>query len=243
MPETQSLSLSPTSFLSFTAHSGLSCSYDRESSAHVASASGSLSVCLWAQGRTRARWIREFACNSTFKHQDRSRLLNKRLSEHTHSHTYTHTLTHRWYLGEKRSWASLAGIFAGKILLCHVCVMRVWTGLDMRPHRLTLLLCFGFALCLCLAVAQPSSSDQRSAVARGGSERIKVLFTPTICRLRCTQGRCTNYCERGNVTTIYNSEQGGQTPPGSGFRVCEYMHKHTPALVASCKITEKNNTF
>uniref|UniRef100_A0A8C2KFT3 Latent-transforming growth factor beta-binding protein 1 n=1 Tax=Cyprinus carpio TaxID=7962 RepID=A0A8C2KFT3_CYPCA len=52
-------------------------------------------------------------------------------------------------------------------------------------------------------------------------KRIKVLFTPTICRLRCTQGRCTNYCERGNVTTIYNSEdrQAGQTPPGSGFRV------------------------
>ncbi|XP_016300403.1 latent-transforming growth factor beta-binding protein 4-like [Sinocyclocheilus anshuiensis] len=87
-------------------------------------------------------------------------------------------------------------------------------GLAMRPHRLTLLLCFGFALCLCLAVAQ-----QRSAVVRRGSERIKVLFTPTICRLRCTQGRCTNYCERGNVTTIYNSEQAGQTPPGSGFRV------------------------
>uniref|UniRef100_A0A672LVL3 Latent-transforming growth factor beta-binding protein 1 n=1 Tax=Sinocyclocheilus grahami TaxID=75366 RepID=A0A672LVL3_SINGR len=59
----------------------------------------------------------------------------------------------------------------------------------------------------------------RSAVVRGGSERIKVLFTPTICRLRCTQGRCTNYCERGNVTTLYNSEQAGQTPPGSGFRV------------------------
>uniref|UniRef100_A0A673JVT8 Latent-transforming growth factor beta-binding protein 4-like n=1 Tax=Sinocyclocheilus rhinocerous TaxID=307959 RepID=A0A673JVT8_9TELE len=64
-----------------------------------------------------------------------------------------------------------------------------------------------------------SVAQQRSAIVRGGSERIKVLFTPTICRLRCTQGRCTNYCERGNVTTIYNSEQAGQTPPGSGFRV------------------------
>uniref|UniRef100_A0A671QWH7 Latent-transforming growth factor beta-binding protein 1 n=1 Tax=Sinocyclocheilus anshuiensis TaxID=1608454 RepID=A0A671QWH7_9TELE len=64
-----------------------------------------------------------------------------------------------------------------------------------------------------------SVAQQRSAVVRRGSERIKVLFTPTICRLRCTQGRCTNYCERGNVTTIYNSEQAGQTPPGSGFRV------------------------
>ncbi|XP_016107162.1 latent-transforming growth factor beta-binding protein 4-like [Sinocyclocheilus grahami] len=71
-----------------------------------------------------------------------------------------------------------------------------------------------FTLIYTAAVAQ-----QRSAVVRGGSERIKVLFTPTICRLRCTQGRCTNYCERGNVTTLYNSEQAGQTPPGSGFRV------------------------
>ncbi|KAL1256405.1 hypothetical protein QQF64_011950, partial [Cirrhinus molitorella] len=78
-----------------------------------------------------------------------------------------------------------------------------------------------FTLIYTAALAQPSSGQQqqRSAVIRGGSERIKVLFTPTICRLRCTQGRCTNYCERGNVTTIYNSEQGGQTPPGSGFRV------------------------
>ncbi|XP_073706971.1 latent-transforming growth factor beta-binding protein 4 isoform X2 [Garra rufa] len=93
-------------------------------------------------------------------------------------------------------------------------------GLAMHPHKLTVLLCFGFALCLYLAVAQfPSGQQQRSAVVRGGSERIKVLFTPTICRLRCTQGRCTNYCERGNVTTIYNNEQRGQTPPGSGFRV------------------------
>ncbi|XP_052008003.1 latent-transforming growth factor beta-binding protein 4-like [Xyrauchen texanus] len=88
----------------------------------------------------------------------------------------------------------------------------------MRLYRLTLLLCFGFALCFCLANAQPSSSQRSSGVIRGGTERIKVLFTPTICRMRCPQGRCTNYCERGNVTTIYNNEQGGETP-GSGFRV------------------------
>ncbi|XP_051512932.1 latent-transforming growth factor beta-binding protein 4-like isoform X3 [Myxocyprinus asiaticus] len=68
------------------------------------------------------------------------------------------------------------------------------------------------------ANAQPSSNQHSSGVIRRGTERIKVLFTPTICRLRCTQGRCTNYCERGNVTTIYNSELGGQMP-GSGFRV------------------------
>uniref|UniRef100_A0A8B9KSN7 Latent transforming growth factor beta binding protein 4 n=1 Tax=Astyanax mexicanus TaxID=7994 RepID=A0A8B9KSN7_ASTMX len=52
------------------------------------------------------------------------------------------------------------------------------------------------------------------------SERIKVLFTPTICRLRCTQNRCTNYCERGNITTVYNSEQqGAQGAPSPGFRL------------------------
>ncbi|XP_039503316.1 latent-transforming growth factor beta-binding protein 4 isoform X1 [Pimephales promelas] len=72
-----------------------------------------------------------------------------------------------------------------------------------------------YTLLYTAAVAQHSSSS----LAHGGPERIKVLFTPTVCRLRCAQGRCTNYCERGNITTIYNSEQGGQTPPGSGFRV------------------------
>ncbi|XP_052387440.1 latent-transforming growth factor beta-binding protein 4 isoform X5 [Carassius gibelio] len=79
-----------------------------------------------------------------------------------------------------------------------------------------------FTLIYVAAVAQLSSDQQqRSTIIRGGSERIKVLFTPTICKLRCTQGHCTNYCERGNVTTIYNSEdrQTGQTLPGSGFRV------------------------
>ncbi|XP_051580183.1 latent-transforming growth factor beta-binding protein 4-like isoform X2 [Myxocyprinus asiaticus] len=75
-----------------------------------------------------------------------------------------------------------------------------------------------YTLIYTAANAQPSSSQRSSGVIRGGTERIKVLFTPTICKLRCPQGRCTNFCERGNVTTIYNSEQGGETP-GSGFRV------------------------
>ncbi|XP_064159651.1 latent-transforming growth factor beta-binding protein 4 isoform X10 [Anguilla rostrata] len=53
-----------------------------------------------------------------------------------------------------------------------------------------------------------------------GAERIKVLFTPTVCKVRCTQDRCTNFCERGNVTTLYSSgEQGGPLVPGPGFRV------------------------
>ncbi|XP_060779562.1 latent-transforming growth factor beta-binding protein 4 isoform X4 [Neoarius graeffei] len=48
------------------------------------------------------------------------------------------------------------------------------------------------------------------------AERIKVLFTPTICRLRCSNGHCTNYCERGNITTLYSNEDATHT---SGFRV------------------------
>ncbi|XP_028817505.1 latent-transforming growth factor beta-binding protein 4 isoform X2 [Denticeps clupeoides] len=57
------------------------------------------------------------------------------------------------------------------------------------------------------------------AAAGHGAERIKVLFTPTICKVRCTQGRCTNFCERGNVTTLYNSHGNGQSAGGHGFRV------------------------
>ncbi|XP_049339573.1 latent-transforming growth factor beta-binding protein 4 isoform X2 [Astyanax mexicanus] len=74
------------------------------------------------------------------------------------------------------------------------------------------------------AAAQTASSQtpngQRTFGLLGSSERIKVLFTPTICRLRCTQNRCTNYCERGNITTVYNSEQqGAQGAPSPGFRL------------------------
>ncbi|XP_020363277.2 latent-transforming growth factor beta-binding protein 4 isoform X1 [Oncorhynchus kisutch] len=73
----------------------------------------------------------------------------------------------------------------------------------------------------------PAASNQtaghRGGTAAGagrrGAERIKVLFTPTICKVRCTQGRCTNFCEQGNVTTLYNSEQGGRAALGPGFRV------------------------
>ncbi|XP_066527076.1 latent-transforming growth factor beta-binding protein 1 isoform X2 [Hoplias malabaricus] len=40
--------------------------------------------------------------------------------------------------------------------------------------------------------------------------RIKVVFTPTICKVTCTGGRCHNTCERGNTTTII-SENGRAT--------------------------------
>ncbi|XP_030599886.1 latent-transforming growth factor beta-binding protein 4 isoform X2 [Archocentrus centrarchus] len=56
----------------------------------------------------------------------------------------------------------------------------------------------------------------------GGVETIQVMFTPTICKVRCSQDRCINYCERGNVTTVYSSGEGGGRRDGShgpGFRV------------------------
>ena len=68
-------------------------------------------------------------------------------------------------------------------------------------------------------------------------DRIKVMFTPTICKVRCSLDRCVNYCERGNVTTLYSSSSeaaaaaaaaaaaGGGRRDGShgpGFRVCKF---------------------
>nr|XP_015196417.1 PREDICTED: latent-transforming growth factor beta-binding protein 4 [Lepisosteus oculatus] len=67
---------------------------------------------------------------------------------------------------------------------------------------------------LYFSVVFPHPADAQSA----GGERIKVLFTPTICKVRCTQGHCTNFCERGNITTLYSTNHG-RPEPGSGFRV------------------------
>ncbi|XP_014017554.2 latent-transforming growth factor beta-binding protein 4 isoform X1 [Salmo salar] len=66
---------------------------------------------------------------------------------------------------------------------------------------------------------QTSGHRGGTAAGRRGAERIKVLFTPTVCKVRCTQGRCTNFCEQGNVTALYISEQGDRAAVGPGFRV------------------------
>ncbi|KAL0964406.1 hypothetical protein UPYG_G00323420 [Umbra pygmaea] len=42
------------------------------------------------------------------------------------------------------------------------------------------------------------------------TSRIKVVFTPTICKVTCMGGRCQNSCELGNTTTII-SENGHAT--------------------------------
>lgn len=52
-------------------------------------------------------------------------------------------------------------------------------------------------------------------------KKIKVVFTPTICKQTCARGRCANSCEKGDTTTLY-SQGGHGHDPKSGFRICEF---------------------
>ncbi|XP_067101951.1 LOW QUALITY PROTEIN: latent-transforming growth factor beta-binding protein 4 [Osmerus mordax] len=89
----------------------------------------------------------------------------------------------------------------------------------MPPLRLLALLSLSV---LSLSPAGGQAPVHHQPRGGGRAERIKVLFTPTVCKVRCSQGRCTNFCERGNVTTLYNSELPGDATgshSGAGFRV------------------------
>ncbi|XP_054987016.1 latent-transforming growth factor beta-binding protein 2 [Sorex araneus] len=48
-------------------------------------------------------------------------------------------------------------------------------------------------------------------------KKIKIVFTPTVCKLACVRGHCSNSCERGDTTTLY-SQGGHGHDPKSGFR-------------------------
>ncbi|XP_044291867.1 latent-transforming growth factor beta-binding protein 2 isoform X3 [Varanus komodoensis] len=48
--------------------------------------------------------------------------------------------------------------------------------------------------------------------------KIKIVFTPTICKQTCRQGHCFNSCEKGDTTTLY-SQGGHNHDPKSGFRI------------------------
>ncbi|XP_053529247.1 latent-transforming growth factor beta-binding protein 2 isoform X2 [Artibeus jamaicensis] len=49
-------------------------------------------------------------------------------------------------------------------------------------------------------------------------KKIKIVFTPTICKQTCAYGHCANSCERGDTTTLY-SQGGHGHDPKSGFRI------------------------
>ena len=56
-------------------------------------------------------------------------------------------------------------------------------------------------------------------------DRIKIVFTPMMCRRLCSSGRCYNSCEKGDITTVYSEtayqQQQQQQPKTQGFRLCE----------------------
>ncbi|XP_039386176.1 latent-transforming growth factor beta-binding protein 1 isoform X5 [Mauremys reevesii] len=64
--------------------------------------------------------------------------------------------------------------------------------------------------------------DQLASPFRLGNHtgRIKVVFTPSICKVTCTKGNCQNNCEKGNTTTLI-SENGhaADTLTATNFRV------------------------
>uniref|UniRef100_A0A3B4B4Y7 Latent-transforming growth factor beta-binding protein 4 n=1 Tax=Periophthalmus magnuspinnatus TaxID=409849 RepID=A0A3B4B4Y7_9GOBI len=58
-----------------------------------------------------------------------------------------------------------------------------------KPIPLMCLACFVFVLPYWLSV---------------GLDRIKIIFTPMLCRRVCSSGRCYNSCEKGDTTTVYS---------------------------------------
>ncbi|KAG7466387.1 hypothetical protein MATL_G00164230 [Megalops atlanticus] len=74
------------------------------------------------------------------------------------------------------------------------------------------------------AVNGQGAENLNNAVAPIGAnltsslDRIKIVFTPMVCRRTCSGGRCFNSCEKGDTTTIY-SENQNQTPKSQGFRL------------------------
>ncbi|KAL7380810.1 hypothetical protein ABVT39_024441 [Epinephelus coioides] len=55
-------------------------------------------------------------------------------------------------------------------------------------------------------------------------DRIKIVFTPMVCRRVCSDGHCYNNCEKGDITTVYSEtsqqqQHQQQQPKNQGFRL------------------------
>ncbi|XP_076017741.1 latent-transforming growth factor beta-binding protein 2-like isoform X2 [Genypterus blacodes] len=67
---------------------------------------------------------------------------------------------------------------------------------------------------------QPAGANLTSSL-----DRIKIVFTPMMCRRVCSGGRCYNSCEKGDITTVYSEnshqqqQQQQQQPKNQGFRL------------------------
>nr|XP_009669183.1 PREDICTED: latent-transforming growth factor beta-binding protein 2 isoform X1 [Struthio camelus australis] len=69
----------------------------------------------------------------------------------------------------------------------------------------------------------PHAASQEYTSPRGANltekiRKIKIVFTPTICKQTCQSGHCYNSCEKGDTTTLY-SQGGHNHDPKSGFRI------------------------
>ncbi|XP_067894762.1 latent-transforming growth factor beta-binding protein 2-like isoform X2 [Heterodontus francisci] len=66
-------------------------------------------------------------------------------------------------------------------------------------------------------------AENENALTRGANlttsiGTIKIVFTPTICKRQCINGKCYNNCKKGDPTTLY-SENGHGPVSKSGFRI------------------------
>ncbi|XP_041070002.1 latent-transforming growth factor beta-binding protein 2-like [Carcharodon carcharias] len=68
------------------------------------------------------------------------------------------------------------------------------------------------------ALAENENSLPRGANLTTSIGTIKIVFTPTICKRLCTNGKCYNNCKKGDPTTLY-SENGYGPVSKSGFRI------------------------
>ncbi|KAJ7410241.1 Latent-transforming growth factor beta-binding protein 2 [Willisornis vidua] len=68
------------------------------------------------------------------------------------------------------------------------------------------------------AVSQEHTLSAKGANLTEKIRKIKIVFTPTICKQTCRSGRCYNNCEKGDTTTLY-SQGGHDHDPKSGFRI------------------------
>lgn len=76
---------------------------------------------------------------------------------------------------------------------------------------LSLLLALVNQVCVCFPGANLSSN----------LDRIKIVFTPMMCRRVCSGGRCYNSCKKGDMTEVYSETSPQQPPKNQGFRLCE----------------------
>ncbi|XP_039598234.1 latent-transforming growth factor beta-binding protein 2-like isoform X2 [Polypterus senegalus] len=76
-----------------------------------------------------------------------------------------------------------------------------------------------------VAIKQEEEKVSNAVAPKGsnltaGIDRIKIVFTPMICKQVCNNGHCYNNCEKGDTTTVYSENSQSQNQDSkSGFRL------------------------